>query len=409
MYDLVIHGGEVVDPGASLRGVMDVAIENGRIAAVGPDLGSQPTREHLDATGNLVLPGLIDLHTHVYHGATYWGIDPDPVAWHTGVTTWVDAGSAGATTWPGFRDWCIRPARTRILAYLNIATSGLASATHELAHLDNMDVSLCARTIEANREFLVGVKVRMGAPDVNPHGMEPLRRAIEAATRVGLPIMVHLGMSPPSMDELVGALRPGDSITHAFNGNTMRMIGEDGVIVPSVARAWDAGMIVDIGHGAGGFSFLTAEALIGQGRAPDVISTDLHQLAVNGPAFDLPTVMSKFLALGMTLDDVVERATTRPARVLGRHDLGTLRPGAHADVALFKLDHGDFAFHDVRGIRRDGHSRLRNTRTLVGGRVLPSLPPTPPALWMTPSYLQTRIAQAGHVPDGYVWPYGNLD
>ena len=268
MYDLVIHGGEVVDPGAGLRGVMDVAIENGRIAAVGPDLGSQPTREHLDATGNLVLPGLIDLHTHVYHGATYWGIDPDPVAWHTGVTTWVDAGSAGATTWPGFRDWCIRPARTRILAYLNIATSGLASATHELAHLDNMDVSLCARTIEANREFLVGVKVRMGAPDVNPHGMEPLRRAIEAATRVGLPIMVHLGMSPPSMDELVGALRPGDSITHAFNGNTMRMIGEDGVIVPSVARAWDAGMIVDIGHGAGGFSFLTAEALIGQGPAP---------------------------------------------------------------------------------------------------------------------------------------------
>ncbi|NCA14256.1 MAG: amidohydrolase/deacetylase family metallohydrolase [Proteobacteria bacterium] len=405
-YDLVVRGGEVIDPATGTRGHLDVGILNGRIAAVSPSIAPGDARESFDATGHLVTPGLIDYHVHVYHGATYWGIDPDPVAWRTGVTTWVDAGSAGATTWPAFRDWCVRPARSRILAFLNIATAGLASATHELASLDNLDVDLCIRTIEANRGHLIGVKVRMGSPDVNPHGLEPLHRALGAAQAVGLPVMVHLGAAPPAIEEIVARLRPGDSITHAFNGNTMRMVDDHGTIRPEVARAWDRGMIVDIGHGAGGFSFLTAEALLAQGRPPDIISTDLHQLAVNGPAFDLPTVMSKFLALGMDVEAVVARATAAPAKALGRDDLGTLRPGAIADVAVFALDHGDHAFYDVRGNRRDGTARLRNVATFVAGSRLPEMAPAQPALWMAPSELQRQVAAAGHVPAGYRWPFG---
>lgn len=405
-YDLAIRGGEVIDPATGTRGQLDVAIRNGRVEAVAAGIPADAARETYDATGHLVVPGLIDFHTHVYHGATYWGIDPDPVASRTGVTTWVDAGSAGATTWPAFRDWCIRPARARIVAFLNISTSGLASATHELAALENLDPDLCARTIAANPGILVGVKVRMGAPDLNPHGLEPLRRAITAAEATGLPVMVHLGMAPPSIDDVVALLRPGDSITHAFNGNSMGMTASDGTIRPAVAAAWDRGMVVDIGHGAGGFSFLVAEAMLAQGRPPDVISTDLHQLAVNGPAFDLPTVMSKFLALGMGLEAVVACATSAPARALGRDDLGTLRPGALADVAIFSLDQGAFAYYDVRGVRRDGTSRLRNVATFVGGARLHQLPPSIPALWMAPSDLQRRVAAAGHVPAGYRWPYG---
>lgn len=408
MYDVRIRGGEVLDPAAGLRGTQDVGITNGRIVAVGPDLSATPARETIDASGHLVLPGLIDYHTHVYHRATYWGIDPDQIAWRTGVTTWVDAGSAGATSWPGFRDWCISPATVRILAFLNIATPGLASATHELASLANMDIDLCAATIASDRGHLIGVKVRMGHPEVNPHGIEPLHRAIAAATRVGVPVMVHLGMAPPSIDEIVDLLRPGDSITHAFNGNSMRMVDDTGTIVPAVARAWDRGMLVDIGHGAGGFSFLTAEALLGQGRLPDLISTDLHQLAVNGPAFDMPTVMSKFLALGMSMDEVVVRSTTNPARALGRTDLGTLRPGSIADVAIFARDTGTFPFYDVRGVRRDGTVRLRNVGTFMAGARMVAQPPIEPALWMTPSDLQRQIATDGHVPNGYVWPYGPL-
>ena len=405
-YDLAIRGGEVIDPATGTRGHLDVGIRDGRVAAVAPTIAPGDARELFDATGHLVTPGLIDYHVHVYHGATYWGIDPDPVAWRTGVTTWVDAGSAGATTWPAFRDWCVRPARSRILAFLNIATAGLASATHELASLDNLDVDLCVRTIQANRDHLIGVKVRMGAPDVNPHGLEPLHRALAAAEAVGLPVMVHLGAAPPAIEEIVSRLRPGDSITHAFNGNTMRMIADDGTIRLAVAAAWDRGMIVDIGHGAGGFSFLTAEALLAQGRPPDIISTDLHQLAVNGPAFDLPTVMSKFIALGMDLEAVVARATAAPAKALGRDDLGTLRPGAIADVAVFALDPGDFPFYDVRGNRRDGSARLRNVATFSSGARLPALAPDAPALWMAPSDLQRQIAAAGHVPSGYRWPFG---
>lgn len=404
-YDLVIRGGEVIDPATGTRGHLDVAVRDGRVQALAPAIPAEDARDTFDATNLLVLPGLIDYHVHVYHGATYWGIDPDPVASRTGVTTWVDAGSAGATTWPAFRDWCIRPARARVVAFLNIATAGLASATHELAALDNLDVDLCARTIEANRDLLVGVKVRMGAPDVNPHGLEPLRRAIAAAEAVGLPLMVHLGATPPSIDEVVAPLRPGDAITHAFNGNAMRMVDDAGTLRPAVAAAWDRGMVVDIGHGAGGFSFLTAEAMLAQGRPPDVISTDLHQLAVNGPAFDLPTVMSKFLALGMGLEAVVACATAAPARALRRDDIGTLRPGALADVAAFALDHGDFPFYDVRGVRRDGAMRLRNVATWVGGGRLAPLAPDAPAAWMAPSALQRQVAAAGHVPAGYRWPY----
>jgi dihydroorotase len=381
-FDLLIRGGEVVDPGGGRSGPFDVAIARDRIAAVDRDIPVESAFRTIDATGQLVTPGLVDLHAHVFHKVTYWGVDPDPVASRTGVTTWNDAGSAGALTLPGFRDFVVRPARARITAFLNISNIGLVGENHECANLAYLDVDLFRRLADLNRDLGLGVKVRMGTPTVGDNGVEPLRRARRAADECALPLMVHVAFGPPSIDEVVPFLRPNDILTHCFTGLTMKIVDDQGRLLESARRAWDAGVVMDIGHGTGSFSFETAEALMEAGRQPDVISSDLHQLSINGPAFDLPTTMSKLLLLGMPLAEVVGAATARPAAVLGRErEIGTLRPGSLADVALFRLLRGNFPFVDIAGNVRHGRELLRNTMTLVGGRALDPLPASRPAPW----------------------------
>ena len=381
-YDLLIRGGQVVDPGGGYNGPLDVAIDGDRIAAVAPALPAESAFRVIDATGLLVTPGLVDLHTHIFHKVTYWGIDPDPVASRSGVTTWNDAGSAGALTLPGFRDFIVSPATSRITAFLNISNIGLVGENHELANLAYLDVDLFRRMVDLNRDLVVGVKVRMGTPTVGANGLEPLRRARRAAQECELPLMVHVAFGPPTIDEVMPFLRPGDILTHCYTGLTMKLLDETGALVESARRAWDSGVVMDIGHGTGSFSFETAEALMAAGRRPDVISSDLHQLSVNGPAFDLPTTLSKFLALGMSLPEVIEAATARPAGVLGRlREIGTLRPGTLADVGLFRLLEGDFPLQDIAGNVRHAKHLLRATGTLIGGRLLDPIPQPPPAPW----------------------------
>jgi dihydroorotase len=359
-----------------------VAIHRDRIAAVERDLPPESAFNVIDATGQLVTPGLVDLHTHVFHKVTYWGVDPDPVAACTGVTTWNDAGSAGALTLPGFREFVVRPAHARISAFLNISNIGLVGENHECANLAYLDVDLFRRLLDVNRDLVVGVKVRMGTPTVGDNGVEPLRRARRAADECALPLMVHVAFGPPEIDEVLPFLKPNDILTHCFTGLTMKIVDDEGRLLEPARRAWDSGVVMDVGHGTGSFSFQTAEALIAAGRKPDVISTDLHQLSINGPAFDLPTTLSKFLHLGLSLAEVVEAATVSPARVLGRErDVGTLRPGSLADVALFRLLRGDFPLVDIAGNVRHGRELLRNTLTIVGGRPLDPLPAARPAPW----------------------------
>jgi dihydroorotase len=401
VFDLLIKGGEVVDPGGGRGGRLDVAIKRDRIAAVDRDIPAEAAFRVIDASGQYVTPGLVDLHTHVYHHVTFWGIDPDPVAARSGVTTWLDVGSAGAYNWPGFREFVVKPADVRIYGLLNISAIGLTAMTGELLNLDYCDVDLCCKLIDQHRDLILGVKARIDRNTTGPSGIEPLRRARQAAERCELPLMVHIGIGPPAIEEVLALLRPGDILTHCFTGNSMRIVDERGALLEAARRAWDAGVIMDIGHGAGSFSFETAEALIGAGCRPDVISSDIHQLSVHGPLFDMPTCMSKFLALGMSFEEVVRAATARPAAALGLPDLGALRPGAPADVALFRVHEGRFAFYDVHMNMREGARLIRNTLTIAGGRPLAPAPDPAPAPWIELSAAQRALIERGHTPEAF--------
>lgn len=398
-FDLLIKNGTLIDPAQNVNGPLDVAIRRNRIAAVDRAIPAESAAHVIDATGQIVTPGLVDLHTHVYHGVTFWGIQADPVAARSGVTTWLDVGSAGAYNFPGFRDFIVRPARARIYGLLNISSIGLTAMTWELQNLNHCDVDLCCKLIDLNRDLLIGVKARIDANTTGTNGIEPLRRARQAADRAGMPLMVHIGLAPPSIDEVLALMKPGDILTHCFTGHTMRIIDDLGRLREDAKRAWDSGVIMDIGHGAGSFSFETAEALIAAGHPPDVISSDIHQLSVHGPMFDLPTVMSKFLALGLSLEQVVRAATARPAEAMGlAGEAGTLKPGAPADVALFKLVDGDFTFYDVFMNPRTGRQLLRNTLTLIDGRVLERAPDGPTMPWIALSDGQRALVERGHTP-----------
>jgi dihydroorotase len=400
MFDLLVKGGEVVDAAAGYEGRLDVAIKRDRIAAVDREIPAESAFRVVDATGQVVTPGLVDFHTHCYPLATYWGVDPTVAGANSGVTTWVDAGSAGAMNLGGFREWVVKRAEVRIYAFLNISQIGLVGANYELAILEHCDLERFNRAADLHRDLVRGVKVRMGSPTVGPNGVAPMQRAAAAARRCELPLMAHIGSGPPEIRDVVALLRPGDFLTHAFTAGTMRLVDAQHQPFDFVRRALDAGVLLDVGHGAGGFAWDVAEAMIGAGYAPHTISTDVHQASILGPMFDLPTVLSKFLVLGMSLPDVIRAATTRPAAVLGlAGEIGTLKPGALADVALFRLERGRFPFYDTRQQLREGDRLLRYTHTIVGGRELERRAPEPPAFWYDPTAFQRLLVERGHTPD----------
>lgn len=371
-YDMLFAGGEVLDPGGGHRGRLDVAVRDGRIADVAPTL-PRPAKSVIDVSGRVVTPGLVDLHTHVHPGSGYWGIDPDPIAWYTGVTTWVDAGSAGAYTLAGLRAAvATRSVRTPVL--LNIAGQGLSARTGEGRDLADLDVDLAIRTVLAHRELIRGFKVRIDAETVGANGVEPLRRALTAAEACGVPVMVHVGTAPPALAEVLDLLRPGDILTHCASG----LADPTG---PSAHAAHGRGVLFDIGHGSGAFDFETAERQLGAGLRPYSISTDLHARSVYGPVFDLPTTMTKLLAVGLSLAEVVAAATVHPARALGL-DAGTLTVGARADIAVFRIEEGAFELVDTRRQTRVAPLRMINEGTYVGGRRLTPGLPAPPPPWI---------------------------
>ncbi|MEZ4674214.1 MAG: amidohydrolase/deacetylase family metallohydrolase [Caldilineaceae bacterium] len=398
-FDLLIQNGTVVDPGGNHRGQLDVAIKRNRIAAVDATIPATSARRVIDATGQFVTPGLVDLHTHVYHSATCWGIRADPVAARSGVTTWLDVGSAGAYNFPGFREFIVKPATARIYALLNISSIGLTATTWELANTNYMDVDLCAKLIDLNRDLILGVKIRIDKNTTSGTGIEGLRRGREAAEACGVPMMAHIGQGPPTVQEILSLMRPGDILTHCFTGHSMRIVDDQGALIVAAKQAWDSGIVMDIGHGAGSFSFKTAAALIDAGYRPDVISSDIHQFSIHGPLFDMPTCLSKFLALGMSLEEVIAASTIRPAEVMGmQHEIGTLRPGALADIALWTLEEGDFTLYDIHMEARHAKQLLRNTLTLIDGRELAHASDDPPMPWIELSESQRVLIERGHTP-----------
>ncbi len=394
-YDLVITGGQVVDPGTGTVGRFDVAVKDGRIAAVAEAIPVEGARRVIDATGQIVTPGLVDLHTHVYWGATYWGIEADPVAARTGVPTWLDVGSAGAYSFPGFREYIVNRNRSRIHALLNLSSIGLIAPTWELANPDYWNIGLAAEVVDRNRDVILGIKARIDCNTTRGVGIVPLERARELADRVGLPLMTHIGNGPPTIGEVLALLRPGDILTHCCTGGDMRVLGDDGHVLPDLRRLHEAGVVLDVGHGTGSFAYATAEAMLSEGLKPDVISSDIHQMAIQGPMFDLPTTLSKFLNLGMSLEDVIACATINAARAMRLETVGTLAPGSAADIAIFTLKGGDFRFYDIGMNERQGDKLLVNTLTMVDGVELERTPERELHFWATIPEAQLAATSPG--------------
>jgi dihydroorotase len=391
-YDLLVAGGTLIDPATGKNGAFDIAIKDGKVAAVSPNIDKSLAGTVHDATGQYVTPGLVDLHTHVYWGATYWGIEPDPVAARSGVTTWLDVGTAGGYSWPGFREFIIERSKSRVYALLNLSSIGLIAPSWELANPDYWDVDLAEMVINDNRDLILGVKARIDPNTTRGVGIAPLVRARELADRVDQPLMVHIGGGPPALNEILEYLRPGDILTHCFTGNSNKIVEPNGEINENIQRLHDQGLILDIGHGTGSFSFETAEATLAKGFLPDVISTDIHQMAIQGPMFDMPTTLSKFLLLGMTLEQVIEAATIKAAKAIKLDGIGTLDVGAHGDVATWTIDEGEFTFSDVHMNVRTGNQLLVNQATFIAGERLPIVEERPLHKWATlPAHQQGKV------------------
>jgi dihydroorotase len=369
---IILASGRIIDPANGRDEIADIAFAEGKVAGIGPDL-PRGSAEIVDARGLIVAPGLIDLHTHVYWGGTSLGVDAAVVARASGTTTFVDAGSSGPGNFAGFRRHVIEPSPLRILPYLNVSFPGIFafSATvmvGEASDLRLIDPRECVRVINANRDLIVGVKVRVGRGAGGASGIAPLDMALEVAEEVGLPVMAHLDHPPPSRLEVLSRLRRGDVLTHCFRPFPNAPIEPDGRVREEVVEARRRGVVFDIGHGSGSFGFRTAEAMLEAGFLQDAISSDVHTLSINGPAFDQLVTMSKFLALGMDLAAVIGAATAGPAAVLGRSDLGRLSVGAAGDASVLDLVEGEFECRDVLGEVRRSRQRLVARGLVVGGR-----------------------------------------
>jgi dihydroorotase len=378
-YDLVIKGGDVIDPSQSLRGKRDIGIRWGVVEAIEDNIPAERALKTIDAAGKLVMPGLIDLHCHIYAYGSAIGIPPDELVQFQGTTTVVSAGDAGVNNLAALRRFIVAQSRSRIYAFVHIANNGLSSfPVAELYNLDNAQVDACAMALAENPDFLVGVKVRMSENVIFKHGLEPLKRGIKACEMCGWParMMVHIGgvETKELMSDILNLLRPGDILTHAYSGapnmtGVFTNIVQEGKLLPAALAAKQRGVIFDVGHGGGSFDFTVAEVAIPGGCAPDTISSDIHVFSGNTPGMPfLPNVMGKFMAMGFSLEQVVTMTTTVPAKIINRAPkIGTLQVGAPGDVAIMELVEGPVTFVDTRNNKRDGKLQLKPVQTVING------------------------------------------
>jgi dihydroorotase len=379
-FDLVLRG-EVLDPErpAPAGTVREIGVRDGRLAAMAASLEGLPRRRLLEvralapgASRVFLCPGFVDLHAHIYAGVTSWGTLPDPACLRSGVTTVVDAGSAGWPMLQGFRWYVAERSAVRALCFLHISGIGLVNAwVDECRDISHLHPRTVGENAAENRDLVVGIKVRQGRQQVGEHGTLPLRLAIEAAELAGLPVMCHIAAGLP-LREVLAPLRPGDIVTHCFQGRGAageNLTDEQGRVLPAVQEARERGVLMDVGHGGGSFSWRVAEAALEQGFAPDVISTDLHAYNLHGPLWDMATTLTKFLSLGLPLQEVVRLATRAPAVAIGRPELGRLEVGAPADLAVVAVVEEPVLLPDTHGVTRRAERRLVVPATLRAGRL----------------------------------------
>ena len=377
-YDILIKGGHIIDPVNNIDQVMDLAIKGNKIAAIEKEISANQAKKVVDASGLIVSPGLIDMHTHNFYGTvhnrylanSFSAVPPDGFTFRSGVTTVVDAGSPGWRNFELYKSQIIDPSKTRVLCFLNIVGAGM-SGGHREQHIDDMNPKMTAMVAKQNKDHVVGVKLAhfMG------YDWTPTELAVEAGKIGSIPVMIDFGGSNPELplDKLfLEKLRPGDIFTHAYahvNGRTP-IVAENGKVRDYVFKAQKRGIVFDVGHGGGSFLFEQAVPAIQQGLKPDVISTDLHTGSMNGGMKNINNVMSKFLNMGLSIQEVIAATTSQPAKYIQRKELGHLSVGGLADITLLNMRKGDFGFIDTRGKRMKGNQKLECELTLRDGKVV---------------------------------------
>jgi len=377
-YDILIKGGHIIDPANKIDQVMDLAIKGNKIAAIEKKISANQAKKVVDASGLIVSPGLIDMHTHNFYGTvhnrylanSFTAVPPDGFTFRSGVTTVVDAGSPGWRNFELYKSQIIDPSKTRVLCFLNIVGAGM-SGGHREQHIDDMNPKMTAMVAKQNKDHVVGVKLAhfMG------YDWTPTELAVEAGKIGSIPVMIDFGGSNPELplDKLfLEKLRPGDIFTHAYahvNGRTP-IVAENGKVRDYVFKAQKRGIVFDVGHGGGSFLFEQAVPAIQQGLKPDVISTDLHTGSMNGGMKNINNVMSKFLNMGLSIQEVIAATTSQPAKYIQRKELGHLSVGGLADITLLNMRKGDFGFIDTRGKRMKGNQKLECELTLREGKVV---------------------------------------
>ena len=377
-YDILLKGGNLIDSKNEINGVYDVAILDGKIAAVGPNIEEEKAKFVVNAKGLIVTPGLIDIHGHNFFGTkpnaylsnSFSSLPPDGFTFRSGITTIVDAGGAGWKNFSVFKEQTIDRSKTRVLSFINIVGSGMKGGAVE-QNIEDMDPELTAYMAKKYPGVIVGVKLA----HFNGFDWEPLNRVVEAGRLGDIPVMIDFGGSKPalSLEKLfLEKLRPGDIFTHAYAhvGSRSPIVDEEGKVKPFVFTARDKGIIFDVGHGGGSFAFEQAIPAVKQGLYPNSISTDLHTGSMNGGMKDMTNIMSKFLNMKMSLEQVIASSTWNPAEIIQRPDLGHLSVGAVADIAVFKLVKGKFGFVDTKGLKMLGSEKLECELTIREGKVV---------------------------------------
>lgn len=371
--DLLVKNGYVIDPGNKMKGKFDIAIDNGKILGIyQPNTFSEYSTENvLDVSDCIVVPGLIDLHVHVFPIKTVLGISADHVGVNKGVTTVVDAGSTGVSCINSFIDEVVKKNITRVLLWINVASPGLCEGLSELADLKNIELEKLEEVIKEHGQVIRGIKVRMSSSVVKNNGIKPLEIAKKFAQKVKLPLMVHIGNPPPDLNDILSLLEAGDVVTHAFHGKKGGILDEDGKLILEAENALKRGVLFDVGHGTSSFSFKVMKRARDLGIVPHTISTDIYLDNITGPVYSLVTTMTKFIALGYSLEEVIKATTSMPAKVLRmEQEIGSIKEGNIADISILKWNQSPIKLVDSEGEEIVAEKFLLPLYTIKSGKVL---------------------------------------